>query len=83
MATAKKDPVIEEEAPAVEMVRIKLPLTREQQDDVFVRVNQETFLIKRGEYVEVPRYVVEVLDHSERAMLEALQFEEKHAKPID
>lgn len=34
-------------------------------DDVFVRMNNKTFQIKRGVRVEVPRYVVEILNNSD------------------
>lgn len=57
------------------LVRIRLPLTRENKDDVFVRVNHRTWLIKRGEYVDVPECVVEVLDNSEKAMMEGMEYE--------
>lgn len=77
MATAKKEPEMEF-VPEVKMRTIKIPLTKDQQDDVFVRVNQETFLIKRGEYVTVPEYVVEVLDNAEKATLEGIRFREAH-----
>ncbi len=60
-----------------ELVTIKLPLTRESQNDVFVRVNHRTWLIKRGEYVSVPKCVVEVLENSERAILESIEFQQK------
>lgn len=56
-----------------ELVTIKLPLTREKQDDVFVGINGQTFKIKRGVAVEVPLYVKEVLDNSEAMEEEALR----------
>ena len=56
-----------------EKVKIKLPLTREKQDDVFVSVNGESYLIKRGKEVEVPVYIKEVLDNKES--MEALALE--------
>ena len=62
------------------MVKIRLPLTKEQTDDVFVRVNTRTWLIKRGVEVEVPECVEEVLRHSEEQMLEALEYERKVQK---
>ncbi|MBR5093883.1 MAG: hypothetical protein IK095_02190 [Oscillospiraceae bacterium] len=77
MSEAKK---INEAEPAEqeELISIRLPLTKDLQDDVFVRVNQRTWLIKRGVNVVVPRCVVEVLEHSEEAMLEALQYQQAH-----
>lgn len=61
---------------AKETVKIKLPLTREERDDVYVAVNGETFLIKRGEYVDVPKYVAEVLDNKEKMQSEAFAYEQ-------
>jgi hypothetical protein len=57
------------------MVTIKLPLTRKEQDDVFVAVNGKSFLIKRGEEVEVPEYVAKVLKNKEDMLAEAMAFE--------
>ena len=41
-------------------VTIRLPLTREQREDVFVGINGKTWLIKRGEEVSVPWTVAKV-----------------------
>lgn len=50
-----------------ELVEIKLFKDNgKYKDDVFVAVNGQAFLIKRGETVKVPRYVKEVLDNSMR-----------------
>lgn len=62
------------------LVTIRLPLTRENQKDVFVRVNHRTWLIKRGETVQVPECVVEVLNNSERAILEGIEYQNKVQK---
>jgi hypothetical protein len=56
-------------------VKIKLPLTRSEKDDVYVAVNGKSFQIKRGETVEVPDYVAEVLQHREEMLAEAMEFE--------
>ena len=58
------------------MVKIKLPLTRYEKDDVYVAINGKSYLIKRGEPVEVPEAVVEVLDNKERMLAVAYAFEE-------
>ncbi|MBR4309069.1 MAG: hypothetical protein IKT58_05695 [Oscillospiraceae bacterium] len=57
------------------LVRVKLPKTRDMQEDVFVSVNQRTWLIRRGVFVEVPPCVAEVLQHSEEMAEEALRFD--------
>ena len=58
-----------------ELVKIRLPKTREQQEDVFVSVNRRTWLIQRGVYVEVPACVAEVLQHAEEMAEEALRYD--------
>lgn len=57
----------------VEKVTIQLPLSRERQEDVFVSVNGESYLIKRGEKVEVPVYIKEVLDNAENMEMLAIE----------
>lgn len=52
-------------------VRIKLPKERREQEDVFVGVNERTWLIKRGVEVEIPECVAEVLENRE-LMLESI-----------
>ena len=49
--------------PTKKMVKIRIPRTKADQEDVFVSVNMETFLIKRGVEVEVPDYVAEMLEN--------------------
>ena len=64
---------------APKMVKIKLPKTRNEKDDVYVAVNGKSYLIKRGEYVEVPASVAEVLENREKMLSEALEFEAQAA----
>ena len=52
-------------------VKIILPLTRTEKNDVPVGVNGKTWLIKRGVEVEVPRYVATALREREQ-MLETI-----------
>lgn len=60
-------------------VKIKLPLTRNEKEDVYVAVNGKSYLIKRGETVEVPASVAEVLQHKEEMLTVALEFEAQAA----
>jgi hypothetical protein len=60
-------------------VKIKLPLTRTEKDDAYVCVNGKSYQIKRGETVEVPEYVAEVLQHKEEMLAEAMEFEAQAA----
>lgn len=58
-------------------VRIKLPLTRTDTEDVYVALNGRPFLIKRGVEVEVPAGVAEILQHREEMLAEAIEFENR------
>mgnify|MGYP007119862122 CR=1 FL=1 len=64
----------------IKKIKIKLPKIKGQSDDVFVSVNNYNCVIKRGEEVEVPVFVKEVLDHQEQ-MLETIElFESRSVK---
>lgn len=60
---------------AEKKVKIRIPLTRENTEDVYVSVNERSWLIKRGEEVEVPECVAEVLRNQEIALVKAFNFE--------
>ena len=62
-------------ATTTKMVKIKLPLTRSEKEDEYVAVNGKSYLIKRGETVEVPDFVAEVLEHKEEMLAQAMEFE--------
>ena len=64
-------------------VKLKLPLTRTEKDDVYVQVNGKSYLIKRGETVEVPASVAEVLQHKEEMLAVAMEFEDQAAANAD
>ena len=68
-----------EETKKEKMVKIKLPLSRTEKDDVPVGVNDRTWLIKRGVEVEVPECVAEVLKHQEEMLSQSMEFEAEHA----
>ena len=84
MAPKKEDMTPEVETQIVndpeELLEVVLPKTREQIKDVFIRVNDRTWLVKRGEKVMLPRCAVEVLEHQEQAISEILAFEEQNVK---
>ena len=75
MAETKNETVKKEET-----VKIKLPRDRKDEGDVFVSVNERTWLIKRGVEVEVPVCVAEVLEHQEQMQEEAYNFESEVQK---
>ena len=55
-------------------VKIRLPLTRDMKDDVFVSVNARTWQIQRGKEIEVPECVAEVLRNQEIQLEQALMY---------
>lgn len=56
-------------------VKIKLPLTRTEKDDVYVAVNGRPYQIQRGKEVEVPASVAEILQHKEEMLAKSMEFE--------
>ena len=58
------------------MVKVRIPRTKKDEEDVFVSVNNYTCIIKRGVEVEVPDYVAEVLRHQEEMLEEIMLFED-------
>ena len=63
-------------------VKIRLPLTRSEKDDVFVGLNGKTYLIKRGVEVEVPIGVAEILERKEKMLEIAMEYEAAAAANI-
>ena len=58
------------------MVKIRIPRTKADQEDVPVWVNERSWLIKRGVEVEVPECVAEVLRHQEEMLENIMLFED-------
>lgn len=82
MAKAKKESVKAElesaEAEKKEKtVVIQLPVIEGVGDSVYVGVNMKDYQIKRGEPVEVPLCVADVLRNSDKQMMEAMQKQEE------
>ena len=63
-------------------VKIKLPLTRTEKEDVFVGINGKRYLIKRGVEVEVPVGVARILERREKMLSIAMAFEAQAAAPL-
>ena len=57
------------------LVTIKIPITRSEKDDVWVAVNGKSIQINRGVEVEVPKCIAEALEHSEKMLIEAMEYE--------
>lgn len=77
MATETKKTVEKVEETVEKKVTIKLEKSRLNKEDEWVAVNGHSYLIKRGEYVEVPASVAEVLQHREEMLAVAMDFEDK------
>lgn len=83
MARAKKEAAKAESAVAEKTsdkaeakpktVVIQLPVIEGMGDSVYVGVNMKDYQIKRGEPVEVPLCVAEVLRNSDKQMMVAMQ----------
>lgn len=63
------------------LVKVRIPKTKDNQDDVYVSVNDRNWQIKRGVEVEVPECVAEVLLHQQEMEEIALAYEEEASKP--
>ena len=72
-----------ETAKTPKTVKIKLPLTRTEKDDVPVGLNGKTYLIKRGVEVEVPVGVAKILERKEKMLSIAMEFEAQAAAPLE
>lgn len=68
MATENKD--------TKKKVKIRIPRSKDDNSDVYVSVNDHTWLIKRGVEVEVPECVAEVLQHQDEMIEEAYLYSE-------
>lgn len=80
MAAKKNETTEEIEMTAPKMVKVRIPRTRKDEEDVFVSVNLNTYLIKRGVEVDVPDFVAEVLRHQEEMLEEIMLFEQNACK---
>lgn len=66
-------------ASAEKMVRIRLPKRREQNanQDEFYSYNFKNYIIKRGETVEVPEGLAELIENGDRAEEAAIEYADK------
>lgn len=80
MATEKKNTDPKTNELGERMVKVRLPITREEKDPLPVWVNDRSWLIKRGVEVEVPECCAEVLRHREESMEVQIAYEEGNAR---
>lgn len=77
--TVKKETVKETKE---KMVKIRLPRTRENAEDVFISVNDRTWQVQRGVEVELPECAVAVLRHQEKMIESIVLFENKNQSKV-
>lgn len=64
--------------PKEKMVKIRLPITREERAPVPVWVNDRSWVIQRGQEVEVPECVAEVLRNREMMLEYGIAYDDEH-----
>ncbi len=72
---AEKKSKTKAKADAIKKVTVRLPLSKNEKDDVFVAVNGKRYQIKRGVAVEVPWNVAKVLERKEKMLEIAMAYE--------
>lgn len=60
------------------MVKIRLPITREERAPVSVWVNERSWVIQRGQEVEVPECVAEVLRNRDMMLEYGIAYDDEH-----
>lgn len=60
------------------MVKIRLPITREERAPVPVWVNERSWVIQRGQEVEVPECVAEVLRNRDMMLEYGIVYDDEH-----
>ena len=61
--------------PKLKMVALYVPREHAKQPDLYIAVNGEDYLIKRGSTVKVPSYIKDVYDNSIAMKNQAMEFE--------
>ena len=74
---------VQQKDPFQELVRFKLPIIKGEREDVLVGVNGKFWQIKRGEYVDLPRPVFEVLENQEKMEKQAAILEQQLEQQIN
>lgn len=77
MATAKDKTKAEVLLPGEKLVKIKIPKTQKEKEDVWVSINERSWTIKRGVEVEVPECVALALEDQQRALDELYERDEE------
>ena len=77
--SAKIETVTDKPVTEEKKVKIKIPRGRKDEGDVFVGINERTWLIKRGVEVEVPECVAMLLEDREMMLDRIDAFEAANA----
>lgn len=77
--TAEKKVSNKKKTEADETIKVRLPRATgvNANQDEFFSVNYKNYIIKRGEYVEIPRELYEVIVNGEKAEEAAFKFAEE------
>lgn len=76
MATSKEKTRAENLLPGEKLVKIKIPKTSKEKEDVWVSINERSWTIKRGVEVEVPECVALALEDQQRLLDELYERDE-------
>ena len=63
--------------PHEKLVRVRIPVSKDEEGDVFVSVNDRNWYIKRGAEVEIPECAASVLLRREQRIADALAYEDR------
>lgn len=76
MAETKKNTTAADNAKSTKRVQVRLPRLNGQNaiQEEFYSVNGKNYIIKRGEYVDVPEEVAEVIRNNEQAEEYAMRY---------
>ena len=64
-------------------VTIKLPLTRNEKDDVVVGLTGRPYLLTRGVPVQVAAPIAKILERREKMLSAAMDFEAQASAPLE
>lgn len=67
----------------MERIKVKIPLTKSEREDVTVYLNGKKYLIKRGHEVAIPIGVAEIIHNKEKMLAEAFDYEANATKNFD
>ena len=85
MATkATADKAVKSSATSEELVRYRLPVEKNNKGSEYFAINGKNWRIKRGVYVDIPKYLADYIDQWQEANAQAYETQERiHAEQPD